>query len=202
MRVRIVAAVFAAALVAACATSATNTLPQTKRDALRIDDIALSFAPDAAIVWSDGMNDYKTSGIPDSPDTRRAFLAQKAAPHIQHALDEEIRPHFRGTDPARLMITVRQLQVPSGAMRVLFASSYGLRAQIRLVDIRTGQTLLEAPEFNGVVTTQGGLIAYAIEQAFPNPIDRVSRAFSSALMSWLQTGQAFASGTPGATLRR
>src|SRR5690242_18736717 len=93
-------AVLAAVFLAACATTAQNTLPQAKRDALRIDDIQLSFAPNADFQWLDAVAEFKNSGAPDTPEARRAFLEQKLAPHLKAALDAGVRPAFRGTDPA------------------------------------------------------------------------------------------------------
>src|SRR5262245_66544648 len=56
--VRALAAALAVVMVAACATSATNTLSQAKREALRIDEIELVFAPDATISWIDALNEF------------------------------------------------------------------------------------------------------------------------------------------------
>jgi hypothetical protein len=203
MRVRrVLGAALAAVMVAACATSATNTLSQAKRDALRLDEIELSFAPDAMIFWLDALNEFKNSGAPDTPEARRAFLQQKAVPHIKAALDAEVRPAFRGTDPARLRVIVRRIDVPPAVLRILVGNpGYALKADIRVVDGKTGQALVEAPDFNGIVSTQGGLIGTAVEQLFPDPIDRVSRAFATALRAWLQTGQALASGDPSVKFR-
>jgi hypothetical protein len=195
-------AALAAILLASCAaTSATNTLPQARRDALRFDSIELSFAPDAVISWPDAMSEFANSGTPDSPAARRAFLERKAAGRIRAALDAEIRPAFRGTDPARLKVAIRRLEVPSAIQRILVGGSNALRADILVVDAKTGQPLLNAPDFNGVASGGSGLVQVAVEQMFPDPIDRVSRVFASALKGWLQTGQALSTGAPGAALR-
>ncbi len=191
-------AALAAVWIAGCATSATNTLPQAKRDALRIDSVELSFAPDAIISWPDAMGEFERSGAPDTPAARRAFLQQKAAGRLKAALAAHIPPAFRGTDPARLRVTVRYIEVPSVVQRILIGGSHAIRAEIQVVDGKTGQTLVAAPDFNGVAAGGAGPLQVATEQLFPDPIDRVSRAFASALKGWLQTGQAFASGAPGA----
>ena len=181
--------------VAACATSATNTLPQAKRDALRIDAIELSFAPDALISWDDGLGEFRSSGKPDTSEARRAFLEQKAMPHIKAALEAEIPPAFRGTDPARLRVTVRQLDVPPAIARIIIGGvPFTLKAEVQVIDARTGQTVVDAADFNGMLGSQGGLIGVAIEQLSPDPIDRVSRTFARALKGWLQTGQALVTG--------
>jgi len=181
--------------VAACATSATNTLPQAKRDALRIDAIEVSFAPDASISWYDGLGESRSSGTPDTHGARRAFLQQKAMPHIKAALEAEIPPAFRGTEPARLRVTVRRLDVPPAVARVVFGTmSNDLKAEVQVIDGRTGQTLIDVTDFNGIVGGEGGLVGVAMGQFLPDPIDRVSQSFARALKGWLQTGQALASG--------
>ena len=81
--------------VAACATGPTNSLTQDKRDSLRIDSVEVSFAPDAKIEWFDAQG-----GGPEEPAARLAYLEQKAIGPIKAALDAEIKPAFRGTDPA------------------------------------------------------------------------------------------------------
>jgi hypothetical protein len=98
---RVFVALLCLVSIAACATSATNTLSQAKRDALRFDTIEMRFAPEAEIFWSDALGDFAKSGAADTPEARRAFLEQKASPPLRAALDAEIRPAFRGTDPAR-----------------------------------------------------------------------------------------------------
>lgn len=192
--VRMSSLLFAGALVASCATSATNTLPQARRDALRIDAIDLSFAPNAGISWSDALDEFKRGGTPDTPDARRAFLEKKAAVRIRTALDAVVLPAFRGTDSARLKIVVRSVSVPPVVLRLLVGGNYTIKADIRVVDVKTGQTILDAPDFNGVIQGGAGPVQIALEQMFPDPIDRVSRAFASAVRGWLQTGQAFSTG--------
>jgi len=66
--------------VAGCATKAINTLSQERRDALRIDAIDLSFAPDANLAWGDALNEFWRSGKPDTPEARRAFLQRLTQP--------------------------------------------------------------------------------------------------------------------------
>jgi len=199
MGIRTVLAVaLVAAAVGGCATTASNTLPQAKRDALRIDSVDMAYAPDAFLSWPDAMGEFVRSGAPDTPAARRAFVEQKAAGHLRAALAAEIPPAFRGTEPARLRVTIRRLEVASAVQRVLIGGGYALKADIQLVDVKSGQTLLQVADFNGYVQGGGGPLQVVVEQMFPDPIDRVSRAFASALRAWLQSGQAFASGAPGA----
>jgi hypothetical protein len=198
---RVAAVLATAVLVAGCATTSTNTLAQAKRDALRIDAVELAFASNSDITWPDLQSEAAGAGQPESPAARQAFLQQKASGPIKAALAAEIPPAFRGTEPARLRVIVRRVMVPSVVQRILIGGTHEMTASIQLTDARTGQTLLDVPEFNGTSAGGGGLLQVAVEQMFPDPIDRVSRAFASALKVWLKGGQAFASGEPGAAMR-
>ena len=181
-------------LAASCATTATNTLPQAKRDSLRIDAVELSFAPDGWVAWSDALHEFQASGVADTPEARREFLKRKAIGPIKAALDAEIIPAFRGNDRARLKVVVRSVSVPSALQRILVGGQHTIVASVQVVDARSGQTLVEAADFNGMSRGGAGPLQLAIEQAFPHPIDRVSRNFSAALKRWLQTGHAMADG--------
>jgi len=188
--------------VAGCATTAVNTLSQEKRDALRIDAIDLSFAPDAGLAWGDALNEFWRSGTPDTPEARRAFVQQKATPHIRAALNAEIPPAFRGTDPARLKVVVRSLVVPPVVLRLLAGGNYTIKADISVVDGKTGKPIVEAPDFNGYAQGGAGPLQVMVEQMFPDPIDRVSRQFAGSVKDWLQTGQAFVQGRNLSTFYR
>ena len=192
--VRAIFAALLAAGLAGCATTAKNTLDPAKREALRIDSVELGFAGDAVISWMDAVDEFKRNGVVDTPVARRTFLEKKATPHIKAALDAEIPPAFRGTEPARLKILVRGISVAPVALRLIVGGSYSIKADIQVIDTKTGQVLIDAPNFNGVAQGGAGPLQVLVEQAFPDPIDRVSRVFARALRSWLQTGLAFASG--------
>jgi len=184
MSVRAVVALTLALLVAGCATVPQNTLTQDKRDALRIDAIELSFAPDAQILWLDA-----TSGAPEEPAAKRAYLEQKAAGPIKAALDAEIKQAFRGTDPAKLRVRIRFIHIQATALRIIVgAAPFAIRADLDLVDAKSGQTLLAATDFDGLTMTFGGL-AGAVESAVSEePIIRVSKSFAVVLSRWLKTG--------------
>jgi hypothetical protein len=82
---------------------------------------------------------------------------------------------------------VRRLEVPSAVQRIIMGGHHTLTAEIRVLDGKTGQVLLDAPHSAG----GAGPVQVAVEQLFPDPIDRVSRSFAKGLKDWLQTGQAW-----------
>ncbi len=176
-----------ALLIAACATLSENKLPQAKRDALRIDHVDVSFAPDAYINWPDVFHGLAASGHPDTPAGRIAYLQQRAGGKIRSNVEAQIRPAFRGPESARLKVVIRRLEVPSVLQRVLIGGGNSIVADITLTDAKSGQVLLNA-DFTGTAYAGGGLSAIAVEAIAQEAIVRVSTNFGEALAKWLKSG--------------
>jgi hypothetical protein len=171
-------------MVAACAAVPINTLTQDKRDSLRIASVDVGFAEDATIEWYDAQ-----AGAPEEPAARLAFLKQKAIGPIKAALNAEILPAFRGTDPATLRVRIRTVRIPAAAMTIIVANiPYAIRADMELIDTRTGTTLLAASDFDGLSHTFGGVLGIVQAAVAEDPIIRVSKAFAHVLTVWLKTG--------------
>jgi hypothetical protein len=175
-----------ALLIAGCATLSENKLPQNKRDALRIDHVEISFAPDASINWPDVFYDFPSSE-PATPAARIAHLQRKAGDKIRSNVDAKIRPAFRGNEPARLRVVIRRIEVPSVMQRILIGGGNVIAAEVTLTDARTGQVLLSA-DFTGTAYAGGGLSALAVDAIAQEAIVRVSANFGEALAKWLKTG--------------
>ena len=171
-------------MVAACAAGPTNTLTQDKRDSLRIASVDVSFAQDATIEWYDAQ-----AGAPEEPAARLAFLKQKAIAPIRAALNAEMLRVFRGTDAATLKVRIRTVRIPAAAMTIIVANiPYAIRADMELIDAKTGKTLLTASDFDGLSPTFGGVIGIVQVAVSEEPIIRVSKAFAHVLEIWLKTG--------------
>jgi hypothetical protein len=185
MFVRAVVVLALGLLVGGCATGPQNTLAQDRRDSLRIDRIELSFAPDAKISWLDAQG-----GAPEEPAAKLAYLEEKASGPIRSALDAEIKPAFRGTAPATLRVRIRFIHIQAAALRIIVgAAPYAMRADLELVDIRSGRTLLSAHNFDGLSLTFGGVAGILESVVEGEPINRVSKAFAHVLAVWLKTGE-------------
>lgn len=181
----LLAAAFGLAL-AGCATGPVNTLSQDRRDALRIDTIEVSFAPDAKVDWFDGQG-----GGPIDPVAQQAYLKQKAIGPIKAALNAEIPPAFHGTAPATLKVRIRRVYIPATATRIIIANiPYQIRADLEVVDKRTGKTLVAASNFDGLARSFGGVVGILESAVAEDPILRVSKAFAHVLRGWLKTGEA------------
>jgi hypothetical protein len=151
---------------------------------LRIASVDVSFAPEATIQWHDAQG-----GAPEEPAARLAFLKQKAIGPIRAALNAEILPAFRGTSPATLRVRIRTVRIPAAAMTIIVANiPYVIRADMELIDSRTGKTLLTASDFDGLSPTFGGVLGIVQAAVAEEPIIRVSKSFAHVLTVWLKTG--------------
>ena len=162
---RVGVALLLAALLAGCVTTAENTLSPERRAALKIESVKVSFAPSARVNWSeaesefdrsknpnDGLKAYVTA-VPMTAD-RRAYIEKKAAARITDAFQQRVLPAFRGTEPARVEVVVHALDLPSGARRALVGGDHRIDADIRVVNAKSGEVILQAPDFRG--TSPGG----------------------------------------------
>jgi hypothetical protein len=184
MLVRAVVGLALGLLVAGCATAPQNTLTQDKRDSLRIDKIEVSYAPDAKVLWLDAQ-----AGAPEEPAAKLAYLQQKAIGPIKSALDAEIKSTFRGTDPATLRVRIRLIHIQAAALRIIVGGApYAIRADLELVDAKSGQTLLSATDFDAFSMSFGGVAGIVESAVADEPILRVSKAFAVVLGRWLKTG--------------
>ena len=186
MSVRAVVVLSLGLIVAACASNPENTLTQAKRDSLRVESIEVSFASDAKILWSDAQ------GAPEEPSAKLAYLEQKAVGPIKSALDAEIKPAFRGTDPVTLRVRIRMIHIQAMATRIILGSiPYSIKADLELMDVKSGQTMLAATNFDAFTQKGlGGVGAILEAAATDEPIIRVSKAFAHVLSGWLKTGMA------------
>ncbi len=196
---RILLAIGFALMVAACATMAENTLSPERRAALKIESVNVTFSPGAQLVWAEAEAEYQRSKDPNAPtqafinhkmdDEGRAYVERKASGRIREALDKGLlRATSQGTQPVRLQVAVRELYIAPPAMRLIGQSPFTIRANMTLVDSRSGAVVLEAKDFQGYGGQSGGIIGIALDQVMPDPIDRAARSLANSYRSWLRTG--------------
>src|SRR5205085_1554535 len=97
------------------------------------------------------------------------------------------------TEPVRLEIVVKAMDLPGGVRQVLIGGDHTLRADISVVNARTGEVIIQAPDFQGV-SKGGGLVGVVADTMLVDPVDRVSTDLSTRYKSWLQTGSEFGLG--------
>jgi hypothetical protein len=196
MRVGVV--LLLALVLAGCVTTAENTLSPERRAALKIESVKVTFAPGALLNWSevesefdrsknpnDGIKAYVTA-VPMTGD-RRAYVEKKAAARIADAFEKKVLPAFRGTEPARVEVIVKALDLPSGLKRALIGGQHRIEAEITVVNARTGQTIIRAPDFQSQ-HDGGGVVSLVGDMVLPDPIDRASIIMANSYKSWLESG--------------
>jgi hypothetical protein len=200
MRIRVIA-LAAVLAVAGCATLTENTLPQAKRDALRIDSVEVTLAPNGFVNWASAWGEYATmkqnGQIPSAASAgyvdEKQYANQKAIGIIQKNLNAKILPQFRGTDAAILKVSLKQVTIPHAIQTILIGGDHVVRAHVQLVDKQTGAVLLNVDDFNGLVGGPGGVPQVVVDAFMAEPIERVSNSFANALAQWMKTGSALAS---------
>jgi hypothetical protein len=192
-----------AALLAGCVTTAENTLSPERRAALKIESVKVTFAPNAGLSWADAESEFDRAklsgdgtaaylrGEPQSGE-KRAFVEKKAAAKITQAFQNKVLPSFHGTEPARLEIVVKSLDIPSTVRQLMIGGNHTIGAEITVVNARSGELILRAPDFRGQSPGTG---AYSlVVDRMLDPIDRATVTLADNFRSWLESGSQMGQG--------
>lgn len=192
-----------ALLLAGCATSTENTLSAQRRAALKIESVNVTVAPDAAIIWADAESEFdRSKNAPatgayltpgPSSGEKRTFVAQKAAARIKASFQNRVVGAFHGTEPARVEVVVHHLHIPSHFARVLVGGDHVIKADITVVNAKTGATIIRAPDFSGQAQG-GGTVSLIVDPFLPDAVDRLANTLANSFRNWLQTGSQMAAG--------
>jgi hypothetical protein len=188
-----------ALMLAGCVTTAENTLSPERRAALKIESVKVSFAPNASLLWGDAESEYdqkntSLSGAAayvraEAPTgARRAFVEQKAAAKITQAFQKHVVPSFQGTEPARVEITVTSFDIPSTVRRVTLGGHPNVATQIKVVNAKTGQPILQTSDFRGQAFAGNGALAVFDQMVMDDPADRAAEVLAKSYRTWLADG--------------
>lgn len=182
-----------ALLVAGCVTVNNSLTPQQVAD-FRLTEVDVTFAPDANIWWGDGEREYAaTKGVaahnaeqiaktPEGMQYVRGRLTQK----LTDALRRDLAPYLVGRHAVRLQVVVRAAHISSPIQRILVGGGHFLKADVTVVDARTGQPLLTYPNFIGSAMAGQGIVGTMVEHAMAGaPMDRVVAGFATGYRKWL-----------------
>ena len=187
-----------AALLAGCVTTAENTLSPERRAALKIESVKVTFAPNATLSWADAESEFERAKLAGEGTTvhlrgeqqggeKRAFVEQRAAAKITQAFQKEVVPSFRGTEAARVEIVVKSLDIPSTARQVMLGGNHRIGAEITVVNAKSGEMILRAPDFQGQ-SPGAGAYSLVLDRMLPDPIDRAAVTLAHSYRSWLESG--------------
>jgi hypothetical protein len=193
-----------AVLLAGCVTTAENTLSPERRAALKIESVKVTFAPNAALSWAHADSEFdraKLSGDGTAAYLRgeqqagekRAFVEQKAAAKITQAFQKQVVPSFHGTEPARVEVVVKSLDIPSTARQVMLGGHHRIGAEITVVNAKSGEMILRAPDFQGQ-SAGAGAYSLVLDRMLPDPIDRAAATLANSYRAWLESGSQMGQG--------
>ena len=124
---------------------------------------------------------------------------EEFARELEQKLEKElvagIAPLFSGKMPARVLVHVDEMNIASGIGRALLGSSSFIGAQVSIVDVSTGEILLEKHfreqekdvSFSGNI---GGLIELTknvVDAAVNDRVEEATREFAERVRKWLDS---------------
>ena len=191
MRSLVIAAVSLA--LAGCVT-ASNTLSPDQVRTFRLTKVDVSVPEGASVRWGEGEVAYaatkgvgstEASAVAETPEGR-AFVRSAVASKLRDAFQRELGPALPGSRPVRLDVAVRVVEISPAIQRILIGGDHSLRADVTLVDAKTGEVLVRFPEQTARSMAGQGLLGTVVDAAaFDAPIDRVVGDYAEQYRRWL-----------------
>ena len=191
------AALGLALALAGCVTT-ENSLSQNDIAGMKLTGVTVSFAPEAAIQWEDGIRAYATAkSITDdqiatatNTPEGKAYVRNMLAPHIKAGVERTMAGQLVGTRPVRLDIVVKSFVIASALQRIVIGGGRGMVADANLVDARTGALIIAHPDLRAVQVVGNGIVGTAVQAAIDsasqqNPVDKVVEIYGGNYRQWL-----------------
>ena len=165
---------------------------------MKLTGVTVSFAPEAAIQWEDGIRAYATSRaitddqIATATDTPegKAFVRNMLAQRIKAGVEQAMAGQLNGSRPVRLEIVVKSFVIASAVQRILIGGGRGMVADANLVDARTGALIIANPDVRAVVMVGNGIVGAAVQAAIDSgsaqsPADKLVGVYGQNYRDWL-----------------
>ncbi|MDV2984980.1 UNVERIFIED_CONTAM: hypothetical protein Q9R58_11725 [Methylobacteriaceae bacterium AG10] len=191
------AALFLALGVSACATVAPNTLSPQETADLRFTSLEVQVPPEASIRWSSAEDDYLRSrglsltdpALVATPEAR-AYLRDLVARRLKHALERVIARRPEGSRPVRLVATIKRVDIPSAAQRILIGGYPMVQADIAVIDARSGALLTTYKGAVGMGPAGQGAMMTAVDSLMVSAgaddlFDRTANGYAEGFRDWL-----------------
>src|SRR3954465_1843662 len=134
-----------------CVTT-ENSLSSNDIAAMKLTGVTVSYAPDALVIWDDGIRAYAASkGIVEDMATAtntpegKAYVRNTLASRVKGDVEQQMAGQLNGTRPVRLDVVVHSFTIASAVQRIVIGGGHGMTADASLVDARTGAVLLRPP---------------------------------------------------------
>ena len=177
-----------AVLLAGCVT-ASNTLSPDQISSFRLQAVEVTVAPNAFVSWMDELDlpPEGTEGRPASSQaeagvrTRQAIVAK-----LRDSMLKEVGGELNGARPVKLLVRVHEFVVTPGAVRILIGGDHRIKADVDIVDAKTGALLLAFPAHGAFIQGGGGLMGVALDNMFlDDPANRIVRHYVLQYRNWL-----------------
>ncbi|MGE7417255.1 hypothetical protein [Methylobacterium tarhaniae] len=192
-------AMLASLCVAACNTVAPNRLSLADTAQLRFTGIEVRTAG-AAINWTAAEDDYlrrRNLSLTDPALVRtpeaQGHIRDLAARRLKAALERVLASRPEGARPARLVVTLVKADMPSAAQRIIVGGHPTIRANIEVIDARTGAVLTSYSGDQGMQVAGQGVLGVVVDGALTaggmdDQFDRAANDFARRFKNWLAAG--------------
>ena len=193
-----IAALGVVCALAACVTTAENSLSQNDIAGMKLAGITVSYVPDARIQWEEGIRAYATARaitddqIATATDTAegRAYVQNMLAPRIKAGIEKVMAGQLNGSRPVRLEIVVKSFAISSAVQRILIGGGRGMTADANLVDARTGAIIIANPDLRAFLFAGQGIVGTAVQAAVDNAsaqsvVEKVVIKYGENYRDWL-----------------
>lgn len=191
---RTVLYVLAAVGLAACQTTATNTLSLDDVATLKFAGVDVIFAPEANISWGDGERAFAASKGQSATESEtlaktpegQAYLRNTVASKVKASMERNLSGALTGGRLVRIRVAVKHVYISGAVQRVIIGGGHGMTADVTIVDAKTGATLLPyAGQSKGTSAGQG-LGGVLVDAALlGDPMDRTIDNYTRTYTNWL-----------------
>lgn len=192
------AALGMACALAACVTTAENSLSQNDIAGMKLTGVTVSFAPDAGVQWEDGIRAYATAKaitddqIATATNTAegKAYVQAMLAPVIKTGVTKSMTGQLIGSRPVRLDVVVKSFAVASAVQRILIGGGRGMVADANLVDARTGAVIIAYPGLLAATYAGQGIVGTAVQAAIDSSseqsvAEKLASRYGDIYRNWL-----------------
>src|ERR1700712_172204 len=134
-------AVLTGALALTGCVTAENSLSANDIASMKLTGVTVSYAPDALIVWDDGIRAYAASkGIVEDMATAtntpegKAYARNMLASRVKGDVERQMAGQLNGTRTVRLNVVVHSFTIASAVQRIVIGGGPGLTAGAKIVD--------------------------------------------------------------------
>jgi hypothetical protein len=193
--------------LAACAAN-TASLSLTEIQALKLEAVEVVVPTDAPIIWGNAEREYAEKALAADPAAKKktgetseeqhdalinsaeckAYLRKKAADVLKRHVEQTVLPAYQGTRRAKLVVTLKDMTIPSALQRAFIGGVPVMIAWVSVVDATSGKTIASTPQDKPIIAAANagnGIIGVIADQAFSDLDERLMASFANQTKGWL-----------------